>query len=67
MYMEGLFWFIGMGSLARLVVGVVRARPMMPALIWQLLDEEEILATNLKGYEECCQKPVIGSSLMFGE
>jgi protein-S-isoprenylcysteine O-methyltransferase Ste14 len=28
--------------------------PLMPTLIWRLLDEEEFLKNNLAGYAEYC-------------
>jgi protein-S-isoprenylcysteine O-methyltransferase Ste14 len=56
MYMGGLFCFIGMplalGSWWGLFVFLV----ILPALIWRIVDEEKLLASNLPGYVEYCRK-----------
>jgi protein-S-isoprenylcysteine O-methyltransferase Ste14 len=52
MYMGGLLMFVGiplaLGSRWGLVVFVL----MVPALMWRLLDEEQFLVKNLRGYSD---------------
>jgi protein-S-isoprenylcysteine O-methyltransferase Ste14 len=52
MYMGGLVWFIGMALALGSWWGLFVLVLILPALIWRLLDEEELLARDLPGYVE---------------
>jgi protein-S-isoprenylcysteine O-methyltransferase Ste14 len=52
MYMGALLLFVGMPLSLGSRWGLLASVPIMPALIWRLLDEEKFLAKNLPGYVE---------------
>jgi len=52
MYMGGLLLFVGMSLALGSWWGLLAFLLMIPALIWRLLDEEEFLAKNLRGYSD---------------
>jgi protein-S-isoprenylcysteine O-methyltransferase Ste14 len=56
MYMGGLFCFIGMPLALGSWWGLFVFLLILPALIWRIVDEEKLLASNLPGYAEYCRK-----------
>jgi protein-S-isoprenylcysteine O-methyltransferase Ste14 len=56
MYMGGLFLFVGMPLSLGSWWGLFAFLLFMPALIWRIFDEENLLADNLPGYIEYRKK-----------
>jgi len=56
MYAGGLLLFIGIPLALGSYWGLLGFAAALPALIWRLLDEENLLARNLPGYAEYCAK-----------
>ena len=52
MYMGAFFLLVGIPLSLGSLWGLSVIAPMMPALIWRLVDEEKFLAKNLAGYTE---------------
>lgn len=56
MYAGGSLLFIGTPLALGSYWGLLALGATLPALIWRLMDEERLLATNLSGYIEYCNK-----------
>jgi len=56
MYMGGIFWFVGMALSLGSWWGLFVFLLVIPALIWRIFDEEELLSKRLRGYTEYCDK-----------
>ncbi len=56
MYAGGLLIFVGTPLALDSYWGLVASIPVLPVLIWRLLDEERLLSRNLPGYAEYCDK-----------
>ncbi|MGC2195360.1 MAG: isoprenylcysteine carboxylmethyltransferase family protein [Terriglobales bacterium] len=52
MYMGALFWFVGMSLALGSWWGLFVFLLILPALIWRIFDEENLLTKNLPGYSE---------------
>jgi protein-S-isoprenylcysteine O-methyltransferase Ste14 len=56
MYASALVYLVGMPLALGSYWGLIPVAAMMPLLIWRLLDEERVLATDLAGYTEYQQR-----------
>jgi len=56
MYVGGVFWLVGMALALGSWGGLLVFALIFPALLWRILDEEELLTKNLPGYEAYCRK-----------
>lgn len=56
MYGGSLFYVVGIPIALGSWWGLTAIAFMLPALIWRLLDEEQFLRKNLKGYSNYCRK-----------
>src|SRR5262249_16999379 len=52
MYAGSMLYFFGMPIALGSYWGLLVLVPMLPVLLWRLLDEEKFLANNLSGYKE---------------